>query len=181
MIQVIFIAISLAMDAFAVSISQGVCIKQFKKYIPLIFGLTFGIFQFSMTTIGYFGGKTFLYGISKYDNIISCAILVLIGILMILEAIKNNKDECEVDEYRIEFKKLINLGIATSIDALAIGISFSFSKINIFVSALIIGLAAFLFSYVGIIIGYEFGLKFSKFSEYLGGIILIVLGIEALF
>lgn len=179
MIQVILIAIGLAMDAFAVSVSQGVCIKRYKGYIPLIFGITFGLFQFSMSLIGYIGGKTFLYNISKYSDLISFIILVCIGVLMVIEA-RKEEDECEVD-YKISIKKLINLGIATSIDALAVGISFSFQEINIFLSSLIIGTTALILSIVGVIVGHKVGGLFSKYSEYLGGIILITLGIYALF
>lgn len=176
---VVLIAIGLAMDAFAVSISQGVCLKEYKAYVPFIFGVTFGLFQFFMTVIGYFGGKTFLLSISKYSDILSFIILVTIGILMLLEA-KKTEDECEVDYY-ISIKKLINLGIATSIDALAVGVSFSFQNIKIFVSALIIGVIAFILSYAGVIVGHSIGSKFSKYSELLGGTILILIGIKALF
>ncbi len=179
-IEIIVIAIALAMDAFAASISKGICIKNISKKQSLIIALFFGGFQAIMPIIGYFLGIRFIDIISKFDYIVAFSLLSIIGIKMILEVLfKNENDEyCKINQFLI--KDIFYLAIATSIDALAIGVAFSINQINIYVSAAIIGIITFMISYSGVYIGRSFGNKYEKRAEISGGVILILLGIRIL-
>ena len=169
--------ISLAMDAFAVSICKG--LKTKKLYIKncLIIGIYFGLFQTLMPIIGYFLSYKFKDFIMNIDHWIVFIILGIIGLNMILESAKN---EFETIDDGVDFKTMIALAIATSIDALAIGISFAFLNVNILFSSLIIGLITFLICILGVKIGNVFGNKYEKLSQILGGIILILIGFKIL-
>ncbi len=176
-LEILLISISLAIDAFSVSICKGLSMKKMDYKKAIIIALYFGIFQMIMPIIGYLLGNTFESIITSIDHYIIFALLGFIGINMIKDSYtKENK----IIEDTIAFKNMIVYSLATSIDALAVGITFSFLKTNIMLSSTIIGITAFIFSFIGVKIGNRFGNKHEKKSQLLGGIILILLGIKIL-
>lgn len=177
-IEILLIGIGLAMDAFAVSVGKGLSMKKMNWNKAIIVGLYFGIFQGLMPIIGYFLGYSFESLVSQIDHWIAFFLLGAIGSNMIREALK--KDEEDRND-SIAFKGMIVLAIATSIDALTIGITFAFLQVNIFTSALIIGIITFLISVLGVKIGNKFGSKYESKSEVIGGLILILMGLKILF
>ena len=170
------IALGLAMDAFSVAICKGLAMRKMELKKSVIIGLYFGIFQGVMPIIGYLLGGSFAEKIEAYDHWIAFGLLVLIGINMIREAF--DKDE-EVND-KVDFKSMIWLAIATSIDALTVGVTFSFLEVNIWFAALLIGIITYVLSIVGVMIGSKFGAKYKAGAEAIGGIILIVMGIKIL-
>jgi len=176
-LEIFLIAIGLSMDAFAVSICKGLSFKKinFKKCI--IVGLYFGTFQALMPLIGYFLAYNLKDFIMIIDHWIAFVLLGLIGFNMIIES-KN--DESEVITNKIDVKTMLVLAIATSIDALAVGITFAFLNVKIFASSLLIGLMTFAISIIGVKIGNVFGNKYEKKSQIFGGIILILMGFKIL-
>ena len=179
-IELILIAISLSMDAFAVSICKGLATKKLLPKHYIICGLWFGGFQALMPTIGYFLGSTFEQYITSLDHWIAFILLLVIGINMIKESF----DDCENDANdSFAAKTMLIMAIATSIDALAVGITFAFMIKNLpylifAVSA--IGITTFTLSAVGIKIGNIFGTKYKSKAELVGGIILILIGVKLL-
>ncbi len=178
MIGIILIAIGLAMDAFAVSVCKGLSMKKISIKKLLIIALYFGIFQALMPVIGYFLGESFENLVTSIDHWIAFILLLFIGINMLKEAFGKSEDDNKNDD--TGFKTMIILGLATSIDALAVGITFAFLEINIFVIATIIGVITFIISAIGVVIGNKFGDKYEKKAEILGGVILILIGIKIL-
>ncbi len=178
MIGIILIAIGLAMDAFAVSVCKGLSMKKISIKKLLIIALYFGIFQALMPVIGYFLGESFENLVTSIDHWIAFILLLFIGINMLKEAFGKSEDDNKNDD--TGFKTMIILGLATSIDALAVGITFAFLEINIFVIATIIGVITFIISAIGVVIGNKFGDKYEKKAEILGGVILILMGIKIL-
>lgn len=176
-IEVLLIGIGLSMDAFSVSICKGLTTKQFSWKMALTCGLWFGFFQALMPLIGYFLGSQFEQYITAVDHWIAFGLLLLIGANMIREAF--SKEE-ESSDSSLDFKTMLLLAIATSIDALAVGISFACIQVKIWSSVLIIGLTTFAFSVLGVKIGNVFGSKFEKSAEIIGGIILILIGLKIL-
>ena len=199
LISLITISIALSMDAFSVSICQGLSTKRFSLKMALSCGLWFGFFQALMPLIGYFLGAQFEHFITHIDHWIAFGLLSVIGGNMIRESIsqrdnettsrdvthytdENKHDVIGASEHDTESKSasMLILAIATSIDALAVGVTFAFLKVNIWKSILIIGITTFMFSFVGVKIGNVFGSRYSKAAEIVGGVILIVLGIKIL-
>lgn len=179
LLDIFIIAFALSMDAFAVSICKGVCVKKIKLKHSIITGLYFGAFQAFMPLIGYYTGSLFENFIKSIDHWISFILLILIGINFIKESKEPfNKSECDVS---FSFKSMIPFAIATSIDALAVGITLIFADVNIFISILIIGVTTFILSAIGVKIGNNFGIKYKSKSEFLGGIVLIIIGFKILF
>lgn len=176
-IEILLVAIGLAMDAFAVSICKGLSMKKMSWKKAIIVGLYFGIFQALMPVLGYFLGATFESLVTKVDHWIAFALLVFIGINMLKEAFEKNKEEHNED---VDFKTMIILAIATSIDALAVGITFAFLQVNILLAVTIIGITTFLICIVGVKIGNQFGDKYERKAEVVGGLILILMGIKIL-
>lgn len=172
------IAISLAMDAFAVSLSNGIAIKNLKKSYVLKFGIFFGVFQFAMPLLGYFLGSYFADFISKYSGIVAFILLGVIGINMLLE--KEDETVANSDESIVSTRNVVMLAIATSIDALAVGVSFVALGSDILIPSIIIGITAFFFGCAGVYIGNKFGGKLGKYATKLGGVILILIGTKAL-
>ena len=177
LLEIVLISIGLAMDAFAVSICKGLSIKKINWKVICIVGLYFGIFQAGMPIVGYFLGKGFDEFVTKIDHWIAFILLLFIGINMIKEAYSKEKDENSDD---LSFKTMIILAIATSIDALAVGITFAFFDVNIIFSVFIIGIITFILSSIGVIIGNKFGNKYEKKSQFFGGLILIIIGFKIL-
>ena len=180
-IALILVAVSLAMDAFAVSVCYGIGIKNARTYHAAIFGLTFGGFQFLMPLIGYFLGASFIEFVTNVAHWIAFVLLAFIGTKMILDTLGVEKKETLVaDGQIISFRKLFALGIATSIDALAVGISISVAGWNVWLSAIVIGVVAFIFSFTGVLAGKMLGNRYQKSASRVGGLILIGLGIKIL-
>jgi putative Mn2+ efflux pump MntP len=179
-IELILIAVGLAMDAFAVSICKGLNMKKINYVHGAIIALFFGVFQSLMPLIGWLVGSSFSSYITQFDHWIAFILLVLIGGNMIRESLQEEEEEGEDQEDRLDYKELFLLAIATSIDALAVGITFAFLQVEIISSVLIIGAITFVISFVGVIIGNLFGSKFKNKAEIVGGIILILIGIKIL-
>ena len=175
-IEIILIGVGLAMDAFAVSICKGLSMSKMEWKKAGIIGMYFGGFQALMPVIGYFLGVGFEDKIKSIDHWIALILLSIIGINMIREAFS---DEDEADD-KIDFKTMIILAIATSIDALTVGVTFAFLSVNIWFSMVVIGIITFIMSVIGVKIGNVFGDKYKSKAEITGGIILILLGIKVL-
>lgn len=177
--EIILISIGLGMDAMSVAICKGLAMKKIDVKKTSIIALYFGFFQFLMPVIGFFIGARFEKIIDNVSHWIAFAILAVIGINMIREYFKkeNNNDNKEENE-KVDFKTMIVLAIATSIDALVVGISFAMMKVNIWTSSTIIGIITFFMSIVGVFVGKLFKEKLKIKPELLGGIILILIGIK---
>lgn len=177
LLEIILIAIGLAMDAFAVSICKGLSMKKMSWKKALIVALYFGIFQGLMPVIGYFLGTTFESLVTKIDHWIAFGLLVFIGLNMLKEAFGNDSENCNDN---VDFKTMVVLAIATSIDALAVGITFAFLQANILLASLIIGIITFTICIIGVKIGNKFGDKYERNAEAVGGLILILMGTKIL-
>lgn len=177
MIEIFLISLGLAMDSFAVSICKGLSMKKMNYKKAIIIAIYFGLFQALMPVIGYFLGDTFDHEVTSIDHWIIFILLSLIGANMIKEAF--SKEE-EKSNDKNDFRTMIVLAIATSIDALAIGITFAFLKVNLLLSVSLIGLTAFILSFIGVKIGNVFGDKYEKKATLAGGLILILIGIKIL-
>lgn len=179
--EIFLIGIGLSMDAFAVAVSKGLSMKKMNYKAGIIIALFFGVFQAGMPLIGYFAAVRFEKYITAVDHWIVFGLLLLIGGKAIIEAVKDLKESKEeTEEFRIKWGELILLALATSIDALAVGISFAFLEVNIFGSVAIIGCATLVLSFAGVLIGNRFGARFKTKAEIAGGIILILIGIKIL-
>ena len=176
-LEVGLIGIGLAMDAFAVSICKGLSMKKMSWKKALIVALYFGIFQGGMPIIGYFLGTTFESFVTTIDHWIAFGLLIFIGANMLKEAFGNDSENCNDN---VDFKTMVILAIATSIDALAVGITFAFLKTNIVLAALVIGIITFAVCILGVKIGNKFGDKYERKAETVGGLILIFMGIKIL-
>lgn len=172
-IELFLTSLSLSMDAFAASICKGLNNKINKLKNGLIISLSFGIFQALMPLIGYYLGNIMSDKIIKYDHYIALILLTLIGISMI----KESKEKEEIYG-NINFKEILILSIATSVDALVIGITLSFLRVNILTSISIIGLITLITCFIGFYLGSIIGDKLNKYSKIIGGIILIIIGIK---
>ena len=176
-ITLLLIALGLAMDSFSVSIANGLATKTFKIGKALTIALFFGLFQALMPIFGWLAGESIANYISAFDHWIAFALLTFIGVKMIYESI-TDKTNNFLGTYTI--KIILILSIATSIDALAVGLSFSFLDISIFFPAIIIGVVAFLLSFFGVYVGRRFGKFLKNRIEILGGLILIIIGLKIL-
>lgn len=170
-------AVGLSMDAFAVAICKGLAMKKLSWKKALIIGLWFGGFQALMPTIGYLLGTRFESYVTAIDHWIAFVLLVLIGANMVKESF--SKEE-ESSNDSVDFKTMFLLAIATSIDALAVGVTYAFLQVRIVPAVSFIGIITFTLSIVGVKIGNVFGLKYKSKAELTGGIILIVMGIKIL-
>ncbi len=175
----LILAFGLSMDAFAVSVSNGLCYNGLNKTDVIKIAGTFGFFQAAMPLIGFFLGTTFSDLISSADHWVALILLSVIGIHMIYEAIKTLRDpEIECSLKTCTYKSLLTQGIATSIDALAVGISFAVLQINIYAAVLFIGVVTFIVSVIGVVLGKRLGARISGRAEIIGGLILIGIGLK---
>lgn len=177
-LELMIIAIGLSMDAFAVSISKGLSVSKIRLSHALKVGLWFGGFQALMPLIGYTLGYTFAEVVSAYDHWIAFILLALIGGGMIKEAVDKDCDDKTKRGFGVT--TMFTLAVATSIDALAIGVTFAFFKMAIIPAVVTIGITTFLFSVAGLKIGNIFGCKYKSQAELLGGAILILIGLKIL-
>ena len=175
--ELILIAIGLSMDAFAVSVTNGLCCKNIKKGGTLATGICFGGFQGLMPLIGYLVGSSFAKYITAFDHIIALILLGFIGGEMIIDAIRGDDDSNT--ERKLTAKSLLMQGVATSIDALAVGVSFAaLSNVNISFAAGTICCITFAFSVTGVLIGKKFGTALNNKAQLVGGLILVGIGIK---
>jgi len=186
-ISIFMTGIGLSMDAFAVSLAKGICLKEDEFKNSFKVALFFGGFQALMPLLGWWFGRYFESYIKSFDHWIAFILLVIIGGKMLIEAIKELRSindseiatECERDEF--SYKKLTILAIATSIDALAVGVSFAFLSVSIIPSITIIGITTFVLSFFAVFLGKKLGEYMQSYAEIIGGIILIAIGIKILF
>lgn len=182
LIELFLIAVGLSMDAFAVSICKGLAMKKCTWTKSAVVGLYFGGFQAGMPVIGYLLGVQFKDIITSIDHWIAFILLGLIGANMIREAL-SPEDECECcgqDGDLLEIREMLGLAVATSIDALAIGVTFAFLSVDIVPAVSFIGVTTFVISMAGVKIGNIFGSKYKSKSELAGGVILILMGLKIL-
>jgi Predicted membrane protein len=175
-IELILIAIGLSMDAFAVAVGKGLCAKKCGIRPALITGAYFGIFQAVMPLIGYFFGIQFEEAIDAYDHWVVFGLLAVIGANMIREAFSKEKP----GNGSFGFKSMIVMALATSIDALAVGITFALLHVSIVPSVLIIGAITFTLSFLGVKLGAALGLRLRSGAEIAGGVMLVLIGVKIL-
>lgn len=176
-IELFILAVGLSMDAFAVSICKGLTVGKVKPIHSITAGIYFGGFQALMPTIGYLLGIKFQAMINEIDHWVAFVLLVIIGLNMIKES-RSNEEENLDDSF--DFKTMLPLAVATSIDALAVGVTFAFLDVDIVSAVIFIGVITFIFSAVGVKIGSIFGAKYKSKSEFLGGLVLICIGVKIL-
>ena len=176
-ISIFILAVALAMDAFGVSVTDGIILKKIKVKDAVKIGLFFGIFQFLMPCIGSFFAGFALKYIESVDHWIAFGLLLFLGVRMIIEALKEEK---EIPQNPLGAKTLTVMAIATSIDALAAGVTIAAVDTPILIPAIIIGVVAFCFSFAGLYIGNKFGDILGEKAEILGGIMLIGIGLKTL-
>ena len=180
-IELFLIGIGLSMDAFAVSICKGLVMEKVNKKQAFIIGLYFGGFQALMPLIGWFLGIRFQKYITSIDHWIAFVLLALIGGKMIVEAIRDpDVEEIGKKDLPLDHKEMFLLAVATSIDALAVGITFAFLDTPIVEAIVIIGLTTFFLSIIGVVVGNFFGTRYKKKAEIVGGIILVAIGVKIL-
>ena len=198
-VELLFLAVGLSMDAFAVAVGAGLTMPKVNIKKALIIGLYFGLFQAAMPIIGYLVATLVADKINAYDHWIAFGLLCFLGGKMIISGLKKGgcpdrecPDEACVDrecpsggradrtEASVKPAQMLPLAIATSIDALAVGVSFAFLRVNVPIAVLIIGITTFALSLVGVKIGNVFGMRFKSKAEIAGGIILVLIGLKIL-
>ncbi len=179
LLELFLIAVGLSMDAFAVSVCKGLAMKKCTWAKAGIIGLYFGAFQAGMPVVGYLLGIQFRSVISSVDHWIAFILLGLIGANMIKEAV-TVCEECEEQDESLDVRTMVGLAVATSIDALAVGVTFAFLQVEIVPAVSFIGVITFLISVFGVKIGNVFGSRYKKRAEAAGGIILILMGVKIL-
>lgn len=176
----LLLAVALSADAFAVALGKGLHLRRFNLLNAAIIAFAFGLFQAVMPLIGYLVGSAFSSYIESFDHWIAFGLLALVGGKMLWEAFGDDEDD-EVDVDRIDYRELFVLAVATSLDALAVGISFAFlPTISIGWIVLLIGIITFVISFTGVLIGHRVGRRFGKPAEIAGGVILILIGLNIL-
>lgn len=178
--ELLLIAVGLSMDAFAVSICKGLSVQRSTWGQAAVTGAFFGGFQAVMPLIGFILGRQFEQYITPIDHWIAFGLLGFIGVKMLLDARKNPEDECGCNANAFSVKEMIPLSIATSIDALAVGISFAFLRIDVIPAVTSIGVVTFIFSFFGVKLGSILGTKFQTKAQVVGGSILILMGTKIL-
>lgn len=178
--ELFLIAVGLSMDAFAVSICKGLKMQRFNVRHAGVIALAFGGFQALMPVIGWFLGKQFESYITGIDHWIAFVLLAVIGGKMAVESFKKEEEDSSKENEKLDVKELLVLAVATSIDALAVGITFAFLQVSIVPAVSLIGVITFVLSAVGVFIGHKFGAKFKSKAELAGGIILILIGLKIL-
>ncbi|WP_303136821.1 manganese efflux pump MntP family protein [uncultured Eubacterium sp.] len=182
LVEFLLLGVGLAMDAFAVSICKGLAMRKVNKKQAVIIALFFGGFQAIMPVIGWLLCKGFQTYIEVFDHWIAFALLAFIGVKMIIETLREKEDDVVIEEMDppLDMKEMLMLAIATSIDALAVGISLAALDRPIVESAAIIGVVTFVISIIGVYIGNFFGNRYKKRAELTGGIILVLIGVKIL-
>jgi len=178
--ELFMVALGLSMDAFAVALCKGLNMWKINYRHAVIIALFFGGFQAAMPFLGWLLGRQFEQYITSFDHWIAFLLLAFIGGKMLLEAFRGGGESPQCNA-RLNLKELFILAIATSIDALAVGITFAFLKTSIWLSISLIGFTTFIISFAGVVAGNRFGAKYKSKAEIAGGLILIFIGIKILF
>lgn len=179
--EIFMIGVGLSMDAFAASVCKGLNMRRMNIKNMLVIGLFFGGFQALMPAVGWVLGKQFENYITSVDHWVAFALLVFIGGKMIYDVFEDKgEDDYGEKTDRVDVKEIFTLAIATSIDALAVGISFAFLQVDIVKAASVIGITTFLLSAAGVAVGNIFGAKYEKKATLAGGIILVLIGLKIL-
>lgn len=176
-VELLLLAVGVSMDALAVAICKGLSIRKLKLRHALIVGAWFGVFQALMPTLGWLLASAFSDLITAVDHWIAFVLLAFIGGNMIREALSREEETCDPS---LAFPAMLLLALATSIDALALGVTFAFLQVDILPAVLLIGLCTFAISAVGVKIGNVFGVRFKSKAELLGGAVLILIGVKIL-
>ena len=180
-IELFLIGVGLSMDAFAVSVCKGLGMEKINKKPAFLIGLYFGGFQALMPFLGWALGIRFQKYITSVDHWIAFFLLLFIGGKMVIEAVRD-KDVQEIGakDLPLDHKEMLLLAVATSIDALAVGITFAFLNVSIMEACLIIGCTTFVLSVIGVVVGNFFGTRYKRKAEIAGGVILILIGLKIL-
>ena len=178
-IELFLLAVGLSMDAFSVSICKGLGMRKVNWRVAFVLAVAFGGFQAGMPVIGWAVGSQFMWLIEPVDHWVAFGLLAFIGGNMIREALTEEEEAQETPD-TIDWAELLMLAIATSIDALTVGIAFASLSVNIWLSVALIGVTTFLFSLAGVVIGNQFGMRYQKPAQIAGGIILILIGAKVL-
>lgn len=180
LVELFLIAVGLSLDAFAVAIGKGLSMRRLNMKQAAVIALFFGGFQALMPLIGWALGSQFSRLVASIDHWIAFALLAFIGGKMIVDAIRGGDDDVEETDAPLDVRELLLLAIATSIDALAMGVTFAFLQVDIVFSATLIGITTFALSFGGVAIGHVFGARWKKPSTLAGGIILVCIGTKIL-
>ena len=175
--ELLLLGIGLSMDAFAVSVCKGLAVQRPDKKTALVCGLWFGFFQTMMPVLGFFLGRLFADAIQVVDHWVAFGLLSVVGANMVKEALEEGEGCPDPD---LSAKAMLPLALATSIDALAVGVSLAMAEVHIWTAVSLIGVTTFLLSALGAAVGGVFGRKYEKKAEILGGVILILLGLKIL-
>lgn len=181
-LELFLIGVGLSMDAFAVSICKGLGMEKVNKKHTFLIGLYFGGFQALMPFLGWALGIRFQKYITAVDHWIAFFLLLFIGGKMVIEAVreKEEEDTCQKKDMPLDHREMFMLAVATSIDALAVGITFAFLNVSIVEAITIIGCTTFVLSIIGVLVGNFFGTRYKKKAEIIGGVILILIGLKIL-
>ena len=181
-VELFLIGVGLSMDAFAVAICKGLGMKRLNLRHALVIALYFGGFQALMPFLGWLLGAQFQQLIAPIDHWIVFVLLAFIGGKMVWEAVRGEEDEEELahEEPKIDHREMLMLAVATSIDALAVGITFAFLQVNIVEAISVIGLTTFVLTVVGVWVGHQFGARFERPATVAGGVVLILIGLKVL-
>lgn len=177
--ELLAVAVGLSMDAFAVALCKGLNMRRFEGRKAVVIALFFGCFQALMPLAGWLAGRQFERYIVSFDHWIAFALLAFIGGKMIWDALHEDDGENACPE-KLDLGELLVLAVATSIDALAVGITFAFLQVEILPAVGLIGLTTFLLSLVGVLVGNRFGVKYKSRAEFAGGAVLILMGLKIL-
>lgn len=179
-VELLLVAVGLSMDAFAVAVCKGLGMKRLNMRTAAVLALFFGGFQALMPLVGWLLGSQFMWLIEPVDHWVAFVLLVFIGAKMLWEALHDNEDcDCE-DTTRIDLREYLMLAIATSIDALAVGISFAALSVDIVPAVSLIGLVTFALTLVGVAVGHFFGSRYERPASIAGGVVLILIGVKIL-
>ncbi len=178
--EIILIALGLSMDAFAVAMCKGLGMARLNRRSALVIALFFGGFQAAMPLLGWLLGKQFEAYITAVDHWIAFALLALIGGKMIFDALRGGESQAGAATDRLDYRELLLMAVATSIDALAVGVTFAFLQVAILRAISLIGAITFALSYLGVVVGFHFGARFEKKAQLAGGATLILIGLKIL-
>ena len=180
LVELFLIAVGLSMDAFAVSVCKGLGMHRMNMGQAVVISLFFGVFQALMPLVGWFVGAQFAHFVTSYAHFIAFALLAFVGGKMLWDAFHEDSDEDQPGDSKLDIGELFMLAIATSIDALAVGVSFAFLDVAIAPSVTMIGVTTFVLSMAGVFIGHQFGSRWEKPATIAGGIVLILIGFKIL-
>lgn len=178
--ELVLISLGLAMDAFSVSVCKGLSMRKLDYKGTVVISLFFGGFQFLMPVLGYFLGSRFEKFISAYSHWVAFVLLAFIGGKMVIEAVKESAQEQSASEYKLDYKELTVLAVATSIDALAVGIVFAAQKMQPWYPSAVIGIITLFVCMMGVAIGNRFGSKYETKAQVAGGSVLVLIGAKLL-